>query len=119
MDELNDLEHAILDVIIKANHTKYSKLARQLPCLKVKSREFTGVGAYVNFDLSQCSDDAFESSAGDGLLSADQHAQLDSLANGLGFVLDVTGGRLNYLELFTFGDEHWNGKYKFFEIVDN
>ena len=67
MAEMNDLESAIMKSLADA----YPAFKSHLPFLQVRERQFTGVGAYVNFeyvsapDLEDIPDGEY--SAGEGI----------------------------------------------------
>jgi hypothetical protein len=104
---LNNLEKSILTEIAKV----YPELTAHIPALKVKSREITGVGMYVNFEYS--GDPNFLPRINHGMLSVNKTVHLDNLKYGLGCVLDILNGKVNFIELFTY-DESWDGTYKTF-----
>jgi len=71
--------------------------------LSVTKRESTGVGRYAYLD------DAHRQPLVDGDYSA-QHrlVEMEGIRNGLGWVVDVTDGKLCYIEMFTYSDP-WDG----------
>ena len=105
MTELTDFERSLVLATI-AQHPQYAPLASQLASLKVERREKTGVGAYITFSKDNQ----------EALINHDS-AQLGfsgdicvpGVPSGLGGVIDVDKGKLNHIELFTYGDEAWNG----------
>jgi hypothetical protein len=108
-----DLLHSILD----EQREKYPALYAQLPFLGVRSRELTGVGGYVYFELPDDPKVPTEPGQPDVMLTANKTIEMDSPPSGMGFALDVTAGRLNFLELVTYGDEEWDGTVGRYEIV--
>ena len=110
---MNALEKAILDRISE----KYLSVKDHLPYVEVRSRENTGGGMFVNLSYRHLDENLIRLK--DGMLSTNEILTLDGLENGLGFVLDVTNGLLNFIELFTYGEETWEGKttnFKFEKI---
>jgi hypothetical protein len=103
----NEFELAILERLA----TKDPSIRGSVGRLHVLSREFTGVGSFTNF--------ACEESAAD---APDRHVGLDDLIkmpgvpNGMGAVLFCKGDRPQCLEVFTYGDDHWEGVYDGFAI---
>lgn len=80
--------------------------------LEVIRRENTGAGRYVYIK------DTNDQSLVDGTYSAQfRMIEMDRIRNGLGFVIDVSSSRINYLELFTFGNETWDGVEREWRIV--
>lgn len=105
--EPNEFEVAILD-----------RLARQEPWisestqrLHILSRKFTGVGSFTTF---RCNNSASG--------SPKQHVSLDALIrmpgvlNGMGAVLFCNDDQPECLEVFTYGDDHWEGAYDGFSF---
>ena len=50
-------------------------------------------------------------------LSSDKNLEVDTLKYGLNYKLNITKGKIDFLELVTNGEE-WNGKFKFFRFID-
>jgi hypothetical protein len=103
----NEFELAILERL--AN--KEPSIGGAIGQLHVLSREFTGVGSFTKF--------ACEESSGD---SPDQHfvlgdvIKMPGVPTGMGAVLFCKRGRPECLEVFTYGNEHWEGRYDGFAI---
>jgi hypothetical protein len=115
MSNLKQYEIDILKEIAKTNSSKYPWLLKQIEVLEVESREKTKVGLYVNFRRKTIDNvpDSIE-----GTLSSNQVIKTKGLKNGLGFIVDITKGYINYIELFTY-DEQWDGEvedYSFLSI---
>lgn len=100
----NDFELAILERIAPS----IGASARQLHVL---SREFTGAGSFTNFKCD-------ESVPGlpDRQLLLDVPIHMPGVANGMGAVLFCKGDQPKCLEVFTYGDDHWDGVYDGFSI---
>ena len=103
----NDFELAILNRVA----TKEPSIRKSLGELHVLSRVYTGVGAYTNFLIGDSSSDAVEQRIG-----LDELITMPGVPNGMGAVLFCKGGRPQCLEVFTFGDDHWDGVYDGFAI---
>ncbi len=80
--------------------------------LHVLSREFTGVGSFTNFACEESS-----AEAPDQVVILDDLIRMPGVPNGMGAVLFCKGGRPQCLEVFTYGDDHWEGVYDGFTIV--
>jgi len=80
--------------------------------LHVLSREFTGVGSYTNFacDELDSQDDPFP-----GL---DALILVPGVPNGMGAVLHCRAKRPKCLELFTYGDDVWDGTFDGFTFEE-
>jgi hypothetical protein len=102
----NEFESAILE-----------RLARDEPWLKgpfdglhVLSREYTGVGSFTRF---VCDDPGGRDDRTPGLRPS---IRLPGVPNGLGAVLFCNGTSPNCLEVFTYGDDFWDGVYEGFSF---
>jgi len=79
--------------------------------LHVLSRTFTGVGSFTNFSCAKPEPDAPREHR---ILTAS--ILMPGVRTGLGAVLHLRAGQPECLEIFTFGDEHWDGTYEGFVI---
>ena len=105
MEKLNAFETAILERFAG----KYEYLRNHIPFLKVKNREYTGVGMYINFTYTNMVESL---EINDTCLGTDEMISVESLINGLFFELAITDGRIDFIELVTL-DEDWD------VVVDN
>jgi hypothetical protein len=106
---LNELEEAILKLLAK----EYPSLGKLISQLSVLSREFTGVGSYTNFRCLASSDEL-----GNQQIGLQALISIPSVPNGLGGVLFCENGKPMFLELFTYGDDKWDGVYDGFKIKE-
>ncbi len=107
MNELTDLERAAIDLVARENWPDF-----QPDALRVLKRENTGAGRYTYLS------DEREQVLPDGMYSAQgRMIALPSVSNGMGFVVDVVSSRINYLEIFTFGNNGWDGNEQEWRIV--
>ena len=103
----NEFELAILEQIA----TSAPSIRDSTRTLHVLSREFTGVGSFTNFQIK-------ESLSG----AQGQHFDLNAtinvpgVPNSLGAILFCKGDQPEILEIFTYGDDHWDGAYVGFSI---
>ncbi|SFH84302.1 hypothetical protein [Halpernia frigidisoli] len=111
MNELNALELKLLDGLIK----KYPKLKFHLDFLKVSERKITGVGLYVNFEYVNPKIDFEDINV---LFSNEENIEIQKLKHGIGYVIDVTDGKILYIEFITYG-ENWDGKFDEYKIIKN
>ena len=102
-----ELETAILERIAKEHPT----LASLLGQLHLLSREFTGAGCYTTFAAIQPTPDL-----PDGYLSTEALVMVSGLSNSLGAVLACEAGCPKCLEIYTYGDELWDGDSDGFTI---
>nr|WP_315202939.1 hypothetical protein [uncultured Flavobacterium sp.] len=111
MEKLNEFELAVLNSIAK----EYPFLEEHIPYLRVKNREITGIGMYVNFVYSQdvrIKNPDFNNAS----LSTNENIEMENLEYGLGFEVDIIDGKVNFIELITYG-ENWDGTIKEFKIA--
>jgi hypothetical protein len=103
----NDFELAILERLA----SKEPSLREAIGRLHALSREFTGVGSYTNFAC----EDSF-AAAPDRHVGLDDLITMPGVPNAMGAVLFCKGDRPTCLEVFTYGDDHWEGVYDGFSI---
>ena len=103
--EPNEFELAILRGFAEQDPT----LGRHIEELRVLSREFTGVGCFTRF--------RYEGAEPERHLTSDAQIRVPGPPNGLGVVLFCRGEHPICLELFTYGDEYWDGIYEGFSIT--
>ena len=109
---LTPIERVLLRAILDQHEDVRPLLSEQLDRITITSREPTGVGLYVTFvDQGPVADESLQRELG-----FDGEIHLPGVPLGLGAVLDVTRGRLNHLELFTYG-EPWDGNLYDAEIL--
>lgn len=109
---------AMIKSIANSNKEQYPFIENHLPYLKVNQRNLTGAGMYVNFEYLPEGKSLIKSEYGDGILGSNQIAELNTMSNGLGFSLELEKGEIKYLEIFTYGDEAWDGTYNLFTLID-
>jgi hypothetical protein len=103
MGELNKLEHAVLERL----SDKYPKIKKHIPYLRVRNREITGVGMFVNFYyLNENNIELLD--IPDSSISTNENIGIQNLKYGLGYEVDVSKGKINFIEFITYG-ENWNG----------
>lgn len=103
----NEFELAILDRLAR----KEPSIQASIGELHVLSREFTGVGSFTNF---KCDKPA--ASAPEDYIGLDVLIRMPGVPNGMGAVLIRKGGQPQCLELFTYGNDQWEGVYDGFTI---
>jgi hypothetical protein len=105
----NELELATLERIAAKNPS----LRPYFGNLHVLSRGFTGVGSYTNFRSDESSGDV-----GDQRLSLGQLIIMPKVKNGMGAILFCRGGQPKCLEMYTHGNDLWDGIFDGFVIED-
>jgi hypothetical protein len=104
---LNELEESILNFMAK----DFPPLKEMINQLSVLSREFTGVGSYTNF---QCLDSSSELDR--ERIGLQTTVSIPNVSNGLGGVMFCEEGKPKLLELYTYGDEKWDGEFEGFKL---
>ncbi len=112
MKELNELELSLLNGLTE----KYPSLKSHLSYLKVAERKMTSTGMSVNFEYTNTDEQITIEEDINALFSNGENIQVKNLKKGLGYVIDITGGKIEYIEFTTYG-ESWNGKFDDFKIV--
>ncbi|HKO53709.1 MAG TPA: hypothetical protein VJV79_38635 [Polyangiaceae bacterium] len=81
--------------------------------MRVSRREATGVGRYVYMD------DSLNQPLLDGEYGPEpgRTIAMAGVDLGLDFVVAVTSGRINYLELVTAGDSGWDGQERDWRVT--
>ena len=103
----NDFETAILERLSLSNPALKTFIGK----LHVLSREFTGVGSYTSFTCPEGSDDLGNQSIGLEAL-----IKMPKVENGMGAILFCESGKPSCLEVYTHGDEHWDGEFDGFDV---
>jgi len=104
---LTNLEREVIDLVARENWPDF-----RTDGLRVTRRENTGAGRFTYLS------DAFAQDLPDGSYSAQgRMIELEGVRNGLGFVVAVSSSRLEYIELFTFGNVEWDGVERHWAIV--
>ena len=103
----NDFELAILNHLA----SKESSIRESVQRLHVLSREFTGVGSFTQFTCEESG-----ASAPEQQVDLDVLINMPGVPNGMGAVLFLRGGKPECLEIFTHGDDPWDGVYDGFSI---
>ena len=114
MENLNLLELSILEAILEENKNKYPLLLSQIPLLKVINREYTGVGLYSNFSYVEF---VKEEEVINDLLSSKKKLIIEGVKNELSYVLDISKGKIKFLEIVTNGNDTLNDKIKNFTLL--
>lgn len=116
-EDLNILENSIIKEIIEFNKEDCGLIKAHLPYIKVKSRENTGVGVYVNFEYPHRTADFLIDTSKNMILSSDKSLEIDTLKYSINYELNITDGKLDFLELVTNG-ESWDGNYTSFDFEE-
>ncbi|WP_395057911.1 hypothetical protein [Flavobacterium sp.] len=86
-----------------------------IPIIKVLNRKITGVGMYVNFyypdTLIIPSLEIEEAS-----ISTNENIEVENLEYGLGYELDISNGKIKFIEFVTYGEE-WDGNFVGYKFI--
>jgi len=104
--ELNEIELAILHRVA----AKHPSLNEHIPHLRVRDRVYTGVGMYINFVYVNLQHKPISASLNNATISTNERIMLSELEYGLCYEVNITAGRIKFIELVTYGEE-WNGKF--------
>ena len=110
MDELTTLETTLLNGLTE----KYAPLKSHLPHLRVAKRQKAGFSLYVYFAYVDFNEETTPINA---LFSDGQKIVISQLKEGLSYVVDVTAGRIEYLEFSSY-KEDWDGKINDYQLME-
>jgi len=111
------LERDVLDAIVRIKKSEENSYFGQIGRLKVKRREFTGVGFFSDFTLDQRAN-AEPSNSPDETLSSWVQLETPGLMHGAGFILFTENGMLATLEGYCY-DEPWPEKIEQYKLLHN
>jgi len=106
MTELSEFELLLLKTIINDNSDKFNYLITHLDFIRIETTRLTGTGLYINFVYLK---DFEEEEFANGLLSAEPKLTNPSLKKELTYCLDITNGKIDFLEILTNEKENWDG----------
>jgi len=87
-----------MNLLLQGDHPILAILWQQYAAAKVASREFSGVGFFTNFEVSETAPLAEPPNFAAGNVDI----QLKNVPYGAGCVLFVRDGKLDFLECYTF-----------------
>jgi hypothetical protein len=100
-ENLNNLETALLKTIISENKKDYPFIDEHIAFLYVRNRENTGVGIYTNFGYNK----DFKTNNINTIISSNKTLRINGLKDEVTYVLDISEGKINFLEIVTNGDD--------------
>jgi hypothetical protein len=102
MKLIEELERAVMQVLLADNDPDARALRAQFQMAKVSKREFSGVGFFTTFSVPD------EAPRLTSRTKSDWHkgafAELEGVQHGAGFTLFLKEGRIDILEGYTFDD---------------
>ncbi len=105
MENLNQLELAIFESL----SNDYPSIKIHVPLLKVLSREITGVGMYVNFADYELPNDTPAIESKYGVIGTNENIEIEELELGLIYEVNLSNGKIVFIEMVTYGEEEWSG----------
>ena len=105
MENLNKLEVSILKRLAK----KFPSINEHLDFIKVENRIITGVGMYINIIYSNPNNLELHLGINNLAISTNERIEIFGLNYGLNYEVDITNGKIKFIELVTNG-ENWNGE---------
>lgn len=113
MNTMNELEAAVIDMLLAGERPALACLRTQRQRMRVERREYTGVGFFTEF---RHPDDVVRLPSSRRIRFGDVHADIDGLAHGAGFLLFIDNGLITMLEGYTYGGESWRKEPVRFEL---
>ena len=106
MNKPTALESAVLLAMSEQLEPRdWESFTLQAANLTVRTRENTGAGFYTHFDV----DNQLVTHPLPDLRGLSVEAEVEGLGDGMGFILWVKEGRIDYLEGYTFGPDSTEG----------
>ena len=99
---LTELERRSLELLLSAVNCADPAIRGQLDHVRVKKREYTGVGCFINLDVPN----QYVAQDKSRVVISNLSGEMSGLNNGFGGVLYIEDGKLTALEFFTY-DEQW------------
>ena len=112
MKGLNELEEAVMEMLLAGENPILEGLREQFANAKFEDRELTGVGFFCYFRVP---DHAKRLSAETNFVLNDVNAEIPGLKNGAGFLLFIRNGCIQALEGYTV-EEDWPETIEGFEL---
>lgn len=105
---LSALERTCVELVAQHNWPSF-----RCDGLEATRRENTGVGRYVHLN------DSLNQLLVDGTYgpAPGRTIEMRGVQHGLDFAVDVSGGRINHLELVTSGDDGWDGQEHEWRVI--
>jgi hypothetical protein len=91
-----------MEMLLSGGDRDSERLRLQIDSARVDSRDYTGVGVFVEFAIP----DELAIPAKERRVISNLGGEMDGLKNGFGGVLFLENGKIKVLEFFTY-DEEW------------
>ena len=99
-------EKEVIEKLLAGDYDPFKILNKQYERARIKSREFSGTGFFTYFIIP---DDVPKLNDSKNFHFGDVIGEIDGVKNGVGFLLFVKEGVIDFLEGYTYGDEKWPG----------
>jgi hypothetical protein len=113
------LERQVLKLLLNGDDPMLNSLRQQLCSSRNLSRQFSGVGYYLRFDVpKQKVKNVMPSNVKSSFCFGDVNGNITigDYQQMIGFLLWVENGYLNQLEVYTYGGEKWPDKFDEFQL---
>lgn len=97
-------EKEVIEKLLAGDYDALKILHKQYEKAKIKSREFSGAGFFTSFIIP---DHVPKLNNSKSFHFGDVIGEIDGVKNGVGFLLFVKEGVIDFLEGYTYGDEKW------------
>jgi hypothetical protein len=104
--DLNEIELEIF----KSLANKYKTIFSHLPYIRVKKREITGVGMYVEIAYINSVISLIDIEPKNTDISTNETITTSNLKYGICYEVDISEGKINFIEFVTYGEE-WDGTF--------
>jgi hypothetical protein len=111
MNDLLPFEVAVLKKLLDGGHPVLQGLMRQIDRAKIESREYSGAGFFLNFNI----DEALALPGGPNFTFGDVAMECSSVEHGIGFLIFVRNGVFLMLEGYTYAED-WPQEIKNFKL---
>ena len=108
---MNELEKAILNEIANTHSDLKESLEKHFSALRIKNREYTGVGIYVNFEYNHSDLPLIPKRH----MTGNSELIIPNLEFPVTYEIAITNGLISFMELVANGSG-WDGKYDGFNL---
>jgi len=121
MNELTftPLESQVLELLLAGEDPVLNVLRQQFHSSRVESRQYTGAGYYLKFNVSRNTPGLRDiSNVKPSFCFGDVDVEFTtgSYQQMVGFLIWVKNGYLDQLEVYTYGDEKWSDRFDDFRL---
>lgn len=103
----------VMKKLLKGDDHVLETLRRQYECALEKSFDLTGVGFYISYSIPEHAPRLEEKKS---FQIGDLLGKIEGVNDGVGFVLFINEGVIDFLEGYTYGDERWPDEIANYEL---